>query len=73
MPDPRAVTWWKVMLFFAGAVFLGLGVALGIQALILAAIVTLAAAVVLRFVGRPPRKEIDPSWYEDEHGGDGRR
>jgi hypothetical protein len=33
---------------------------------VIAAIVVLAIAVLLRFVARKPRREVHPSWYEEE-------
>ena len=66
MIAPRTVVRWKVLLFFAGALFFLLGIILDVRPLVIAAIATLAAALLLRFAGRPPRKEIDPSWYEED-------
>jgi hypothetical protein len=65
---PERAYEWKVRLFFAGAFFFLVGVFFDRQPLLIAAIVTLAAAVLIRFLdpSRPKRKEIDPSWYEDE-------
>ncbi len=72
---PESLLRWKVILFFAGAIFLLLGMLLDRQPLVIAAIVTLGMAIILRFVGRRARREeVHPSWYEDgddEMGGGG--
>ena len=63
----ESVTPWKLRLFFAGAFFLLLGIYLDRRPLVVAAIVTLGIAFLLRFVGRDPRHhEVHPSWFEDE-------
>ena len=63
---PEAVVPWKVRLFFAGALFLVLGMLLERRELVAAAIATLAIAVLLRFVGRRKPDAVHPSWFEDE-------
>ena len=65
--SPESVVPWKVRLFFVGAFFLLVGIIRNQQTFIIAAIVTLAIAFVLRFVGRKPRHEpVHPSWFEDD-------
>jgi hypothetical protein len=64
--SPEELLAWKLRLFAAGAAFLLLGMALDRKVLVLAAIITLAGALLLRFLGRerpPPR---DPSWDDPE-------
>jgi hypothetical protein len=69
---PEEVFPWKLRLFFAGAIFLLIGMYLDRREPVIAAIVVLAIAVLLRFVGRKPKREVHPSWYEDEqHNSDG--
>ncbi|HYW08455.1 MAG TPA: hypothetical protein VE913_15960 [Longimicrobium sp.] len=65
---PEQAYEWKVRLFFAGSFFFLVGVFLDRKPLVIAAIVVLAAAVLIRFLdpSRRKRKEIDPSWYEEE-------
>lgn len=64
---PEAALQWKVRLFFAGAVFILLGIFLNRRILVAASMVPLAIAFLLRFVDRKPRRdEVHPSWYEDE-------
>ena len=66
---PEAVLPWKLGLFFAGAACLVLGMFFERRELVAAAIVTLAIAVLLRFIGRKKPEEVHPSWYEDEQQG----
>jgi sugar phosphate permease len=63
---PEAAFPWKLRLFFAGAIFFLLGVFLDRRPFIVAAIVTLAVGIILRFLSREPPAEVHPSWYEDE-------
>jgi ABC-type branched-subunit amino acid transport system permease subunit len=63
---PEAAFPWKLRLFFAGAIFLLLGIFLDRRPLVVAAIATLAVGMVLRFLSRKPPPEVHPSWYEDE-------
>ena len=66
---PEAAYAWKVRLFFAGAVFVVLGIFVNRREIVAVAIVPLGIAFLLRFVGRKPRHdEVHPSWYEDEEG-----
>ncbi len=69
MFTPETLTHWKLRLFFAGAIFLVLGIVLDRRPFVAAAIVTLAIALILRFIGRKPPPEVHPSWFEDEQQG----
>jgi NhaP-type Na+/H+ or K+/H+ antiporter len=63
---PEAVFPWKLRLFFAGAIFLLLGMYLDRREPVIAAIVVLGIGLVLRFLSRKPPPEVHPSWYDDE-------
>jgi hypothetical protein len=56
---------WKIRLFFVAAVLFLVGIAREIDLLVLAAIVVLAGAFVLRFFERPPLPVEDEDEEDD--------